>query len=100
MSTPNPFLVAGAPEFIVILQAAQTFVKNLGTDPTKLPITAGPALQVFLGTAGLQIPALANAEFGVVQSGAISQLGNAIEKIQAATSAAASSGTAASSQAS
>lgn len=85
MSTPNPFLVAGAPELIAILKAAQTFVTNLGPDPTKLVITAGPALQVFLGTAGLQLPALANAEFGVVQSGAIAQIGGAIAKLQAAS---------------
>lgn len=85
MSTPNPFLVAGAPELIAVLQAAKTFVTNLGPDPTKLALTAPPALQVFAGTIGLQIPALANAEFGVVQTGIISQFDGAIAKIQAAT---------------
>jgi hypothetical protein len=85
VSTPSPFLVAGAPELLAAITAAQTFIVNLGSDPLKLPLTAGPALQVFAGTLGLQVPALATAEFGAVQAAVIAQLQAAATKLKAAT---------------
>ena len=85
MSTPNPFLVAGAPEIIAVLKAVQTFVTNLGTDPTKLAITAPAALQVLIGTVGLEVPSLVNAEFGTVQAQVNAQIQSAINKVAAAS---------------
>ena len=82
MSTPNPIVTAAAPELIAVLQAVQVFITNLGPDPTKLVITAGPALEVLLGTVGLQAPAAINAEWGLVQSQMNAKLAAAIVSLQ------------------
>jgi len=66
MSTPNPIAAAAAPSLISVLQAVQTFVANLGTDPAQIPVKLPGALQVLLGNIELQLPTVAAAEFGVV----------------------------------
>lgn len=78
----NPVVTAAAPEIIAVLQAAQTFINNLGPDPTKFVITAGPAAQVFLGSVGLQLPAALNAEWGAVQTDINGKLASAIASLQ------------------
>lgn len=83
MSTPNPALTAAAPELKAIIQALDTFVTNLGPDPTKLPATFGPALQILAGTAGLQLPVLANSEWGVVTADAHSTFASWINSLDA-----------------
>lgn len=68
MSTSNPIVAAGAPALISVLQAVQAFITNLGTDPAQVPAKFPGALQVLIGSVELQLPALATAEFGAVQS--------------------------------
>lgn len=70
MSTPNPLEQAAIPSAIAVLNALQTFLTNLGTDPAKIPVTAPGALQVLLGSVELQAPVLANSEWGAVQTAA------------------------------
>jgi hypothetical protein len=85
MSTPSPFLSAAAPELIIALKALQTFLTNLGTDPTKLALTFPGAAQVLLGTLQLQVPALASAEIGAVQTELNSKISALITKLQPPT---------------
>jgi hypothetical protein len=82
MSTPSPFVSAAAPELVIVLQALQQFLTNIGTDPTKFAVTFPGALQVFLGTAELQLPALAGAELGAVQTAANAKIASWIAKLQ------------------
>jgi hypothetical protein len=82
----SPVVTAAAPELIAVLQAVQVFITNLGPDPTKIPITAGPALQVLLGTVGLQLPAAVNAEWNLVQTDVNAKLAAAITSLQKPTS--------------
>jgi hypothetical protein len=74
MSTPNPVLVAAAPSINAALVAISTFITNLGPDPTKVAVTFPGALQVLLGQLELQLPVLANSEFGAVQTAAQSKI--------------------------
>lgn len=80
-------VTAVAPELIAILKAAQTFVANLGVDPLKLPLTAGPALAVFVGQVSLQVAPAVNAEWSVVQTEVNSQLAGLIAKLTPAPAA-------------
>lgn len=84
MSTPNPILVAAEPALVASLQALQTFITNLGTDPTQVAVKFPGALQILLGSVELQLPALASAEFGAAQAAAQSAIGGWITKLQAA----------------
>lgn len=63
-----------APELQAVIAAAITMVTNLGSDPTKLPLTAGPALGIFVNTVALQTVPAANAVWGVAQADAIAKL--------------------------
>lgn len=70
----SPVVTAIAPEIVAVIKAAQAFVANLGADPTKLVLTAGPALGIFVNTVALQgVPAL-NAEWAVAQADAQAKL--------------------------
>lgn len=82
--TPNPVLVAAAPSLDASLAAISTFLVNLGPDPVKVPATIGPAVQVLLGTLGLQLPAVVTAEWGVVMSGGQSGIADLRKKLAAA----------------
>jgi hypothetical protein len=82
MSTPNPLVAAAAPSLIAVLQALQTFVGNLGTDPTQVPAKFPGALQVLLGSVELQLPALASAEFTTLQSEANTKIAAWIKSLQ------------------
>jgi hypothetical protein len=70
----SPVITAISPELKAVAAAVVQFITNLGPDPTKLELTAGPALQVFLGTVALQgVPAL-GAEWAAVQAEAIAKV--------------------------
>jgi len=87
MSDPNPLLVAAAPSLIASLQALQTFVTNLGTDPTQVAVKFPGASAILLGQLELQLPALLASEFGAAQVAVNAQIGTLITKLQAATTA-------------
>lgn len=70
----NEYVSAIAPELLAVITAAEAFVTNLGADPTKLPLTAGPALGIFLNTVALQAAPALNAEWGAVQADALTKL--------------------------
>lgn len=81
-TAPNPALVAAAPSLIAALQAVQTFVTNLGPDPTKWPLTGPGALQVLAGTLELQLPTLVNAEAGALTTALNTQIAGKIAQLQ------------------
>lgn len=83
MSTPNPITAAAAPSLIMVLQAVQQFLTNLGTDPALVVAKFPGALQVLLGTAELQLPILASAEFGALQVAANTKITAWIKSLQA-----------------
>jgi hypothetical protein len=85
MSTPNPILVAAAPSLVASLQALQTFITNLGTDPAQVAVKFPGALQVLLGTLEMQLPGLAASEIGAVQTTANAKIASWIASLQAAT---------------
>lgn len=86
MSTPNPVVTAAAPALIAALEAIQTFVGNLGTDPAQVAIKFPGALQVLLGTIELQVPALATAELGALQTEVNGKIAALIAKLKASQS--------------
>jgi len=85
MSSPNPILVAAAPSLITALQALQTFIANLGTDPAQVAIKFPGALQVLLGSLEMELPGLAASEVGAVQTAANAKIAAWIASLQAQT---------------
>lgn len=87
MSTPNPIEQAAEqaaiPTAIAVLQALKQFKADLGGDPTKLPLTAGPAFLKFTATVELQAPTLANNEWAAVGSTFDSKVDSWISSLQA-----------------
>jgi hypothetical protein len=83
MSTPSPIEVAAIPSLIGALTAVKAFIGSLGTDPMQVPIKFPGAVQVLLGTLELQLPVLAQAEFGAVVSEAGSKIDSVIAALQA-----------------
>jgi hypothetical protein len=84
-STTNPVLTAAAPSLIAILQAAQTLIANLGTDPAQIAAKFPGAVQVFLGTVEMQVPALVQGEIGALQTDVNAKIAGWITSIQKAT---------------
>ncbi len=85
MSTPNPFLVAGAPELIAALQAVQTAVTTITTgDPMTVGIRATGALAVLRGQLILIFPQFATAELGTVGTDINGEISGLIGKINVA----------------
>jgi hypothetical protein len=82
VSTPNPIVSAAAPELVAVLQAILQFNANMGADPTQWLLKYPGAVQVLLGTALLQVPALATAEAGAIQGKIDSTIGGWIAKLQ------------------
>jgi hypothetical protein len=69
MTTPNPALVAAAPVLLNVISELQTFFTTVLTgDPTQIAMRFDGASKVLLGSIELQLPPLATAEIGVVQS--------------------------------
>ena len=88
MSTPNPVIVAALPSALVILQAVQTLITNLGTDPAGVAAKFPGAVQIFLGTVEMQLPALASSELGALQSDVQAKIASWITALNAAKPAA------------
>lgn len=68
MNDISPIETAAIPSAVAILKALQTFKNDLGSDPTKLPLTAGPAFLKFTATVELQFPVLATQEWSAIGS--------------------------------
>lgn len=82
MSTPNPIVTAATPSLIAVLQALQTFITNMGTDPAQLAIKFPGAVQVLIGTVEMQLPALASSELAAVQTDINTKIGTWITKLK------------------
>lgn len=63
-----------APELLAAITAAEALITNLGSDPTKLALTAGPAFGIFLNTLALQATPALNATWGVAQADLLAKL--------------------------
>jgi len=83
MSTPNPILVAAAPAIIAALKAIEQFSVNIGTDPTQWAVKVPGAFQVLLGTIELQLPVVAAAEAGALQTDVTAKINALIAKLPA-----------------
>lgn len=83
MSTPNPALVAAAPALIAALQAVQQFNTDMGSNPAQWAANYPGASLKLLGTLQLQLPALASAEAGALQTEVNTKIGSAITSLQA-----------------
>lgn len=82
----NPILAAATPSIVAVLQAFQQFIANMGTDPAQLAVKFPGAVQIFLGTAELQLPAVEAAELGAVQADVNAKVAALIAKLQPAKS--------------
>lgn len=85
MSTPNPVLVAIAPQVIAILQALENFDNAMGPDPTKWPLNFAPAKLTLDGAVLLQLQNLAPSLGGLAVSGLNGVWAGLIAKVTAAT---------------
>lgn len=74
MSNSSPLLVAAVPSLLAVIAAIETLVANVGTDPTQIAVKWPGALNVFLGTVEMQLPALASSEIGAAQAAANAKL--------------------------
>src|ERR1700761_21172 len=83
VSNPNPIVTAAIPSLINALEAIQTFVANLGTDPMQIPAKLPGALQVLIGTMQLQGPALATSELGALTAEANAKIASWINTLKA-----------------
>lgn len=79
---------AAIPAAVAVLQAFQTFVANLGTDPLQVAAKFPGALQVFVGSVELQAPTLASTEFATLQSTVNTQVAGWISSLNAKLAAA------------
>jgi hypothetical protein len=71
-----------APALIAALQALQTFITNLGTDPAQVAVKFPGALQVFLGTVEMQVPGLLTSELSALQADANTRIAAWIANLQ------------------
>jgi hypothetical protein len=79
----DPVVTAAVPGLIAVLQAIKQFNANIGPDPAKWPLTVPGALTILLGTVQLQLPALATAEAGALQTDVNSKIDSWITSLQA-----------------
>lgn len=78
-SMANP----AAPALIAVLQALETFINNMGTDPVQMPLKFPAALQILMGSIEMQLPAVAQAELGAVQTAINARIAALIAQLQA-----------------
>lgn len=78
-SMSNP----AAPALIEVLKAIEQFVVNLGTDPAQLAVKFPGALAVLMGTVEMQLPVVAVAELGALQTAISARIAAAIASLQA-----------------
>lgn len=83
MSTSNPVLVAAAPALIVALQALQTFEADMGANPLAWVANYPGAKLKLLGALALQLPQIATAEGGALESLINTTTSGWITKLQA-----------------
>lgn len=83
MTTTNPLEAAAIPAAVAALQALQTFLTNLGSDPALVAAKFPGALQVFLGSVELQVPVLASSELSALQGAANTKIAAWITSLQA-----------------
>lgn len=74
---------AAVPSLVNVLQAVQTFVANMGVEPTKWAATFPGALEVLLGQIELQAPGLLSSEAAALQALVNAKLASAISALQA-----------------
>lgn len=79
--------VAAVPVAIAIVEAAQQFIVNLGTDPLQFAAKFPGASQVFLGTVEMSLPALAVSEIAAAQTALNTAMAGWITKLKALTPA-------------
>lgn len=77
-SMSNP----AAPALIAALQALNQFIDNLGTDPAQVVVKFPGALSVLLGQLEMQLPAVASAELGSLQTSAKARIAALITQLQ------------------
>lgn len=73
------------PSLIAVLNAIQEFNKNIGPDPAQWPLRVPGAFTVLLGEVQMQIPALALAEGGALESDINAKLDQWKAQLQAPT---------------
>lgn len=83
MSTENPVVAAATPALIAVLQAIKQFNVNIGIDPAKWVLTVPGALTILIGTVELQLPAVAVAEAGALQTDVNAKIDGWIASLQA-----------------
>ena len=88
MSTPEKQVLAtieaaAVPTAVAILGAVKTLIANVGTDQSQVAAKWPGALLIFLGSVQLQLPALAQTEFGAGVTAADAALDGLIAKVQA-----------------
>ena len=83
-TTANPIVAAAVPSLVSVLQALQTFVGNLGSDPAQVAVKFPGALQVLIGSVELQLPALATSEFTALQADANTKISAWIAAVEKA----------------
>jgi hypothetical protein len=84
----NPTLVAAAPSLISALQAFQAFEADMGANPLLWAANYPGAKLKLLGELALQLPALATAEGGELESVITATTSSWITKLQAAIASA------------
>lgn len=88
MSTPNPALVAAAPELKLALTNLKAMLATILTgDPVLAPARAVPAANIFVNQLALIWPELAVAEEGVLLQQGSAGIDSLIAKIDAITAA-------------
>lgn len=83
MSSPNPVLIAAAPSLIAALQALQQFETNMGPNPLLWAANYPGAKLALLGALALQLPQLATAEGGALETVINTTTSSWITKLQA-----------------
>lgn len=95
---PNAALVAAAPILVNVIGQLQNFFSTVLTgDPALIPQRFDGASKVLLGNIELQLPGLATAEIGVVQTDINTKLASWVTSLSALTAAAPATATAATS---
>ena len=87
MSTPSPLTPieqAAIPSAVALLQATQTFIDNMGTDPMQWTVKFPGALVALQGAVMLQAPLLANAEGAAISAQVNSTVAGWITKLKLA----------------
>lgn len=82
MNTPNPALVAAAPSLIAVLEAAQQFNLDMGTNPAAWVVNFPGAQLKFVGAVQLALPQLEVAETGALMTEINGKIGALITQLQ------------------